>query len=389
MPNGIDGVQQINPTAVGGEFWYIGTEPHMDPRFNCPDIMGNMTDGYMCAIDPAVMSVETSMGYNQGSVRKNVNHGFIASVGFMYRSNDWRDVEMTGYFNCTEVTNSACRIQMFARGAELKDERQWCPGSFYMGELTMDGQFRWVKGQYYLSCIAQDWIEAAKIGLGEDLIHRVNSDGWFGIKIVMSNRDIGDGRNGVELHLYLDKGNTNTWVLVGSADYIDSGGWGQDDGFCEGDPDQIITWGGPLATFRLEAGGSQVMFKKLSVREIDLGGEFIAPVPTASAITAASGVFNKVIGLVTLRYRVGMFEIPTCTGEIPTDPDPPPPPPGDPNNPPPTGSLFVEMRFAHKFTIVRASTTITSIDEIMSEMRARAIATANVSGINFGPNFPF
>lgn len=365
MVNGLDGVKMINPSAIGGEFWYLSTEPASDPRLNTPvKLEGNYTDGFTCPIDPALITVETSVGYNPGSVNRSVNHAFLASVGYMYRSNDWRDVEWTGYFDCRNVTDTNARIQLFARSAELNEQRSWCPGTFYMGELTMDGRFRWVKGQYYLSCEQKDWISATDVGLGSDLITR--TIGWFGLKIIMTNIDIGDTKQGVQLRLYVDANNSNGWTLVGAADFIDNGNWGRDGEFCKGKSDQIITWGGPLASMRLER-GTQIIFNKLSVREIGQGGEFIAPLPTAQAQIAATGAFQRLIGMVTLRYRIGVFSIPTCLGEIPTDPDPPPGGPGDPDPPPPGGSVFVEMRIAHRFDINRSAVAITSVEEFPSE----------------------
>lgn len=354
----------INPTAVGGEFWYLSTEPEADPRFNTPKLTGNYTDGFQVTTDTAFMTVENSIGYSNGSVRPNVNHAFIASTGFLYSSKDWRDVEMTGYFDCRQVINPNARIQFFARSAEITGVRQWCPGSFYMGELSMDGRFRWVKAQYWLSAFQKDWISASDIGLGADLAQRVN--GWFGIKIVIHNIDIGNGRLGVQLQLYVDRNNSNGWSLVGAADLIDNGGWGADGKPCGGNADQIITWGGPLATFKLE-GDTSIIFNKLSVREVDVRGAFVTPEPTAQAKAAAVGAFQRVIGMVTFRYRVGISVIPTCIGEIPTDPDPPPPGPGDPGEPPP-GNVFVEMSLAHRYDINRQTTTITRVEEMITEI---------------------
>jgi hypothetical protein len=51
-------------------------------------------------------------------------------------------------------------------------------------------------------------------------------------------------------------------------DFVDSGGWGNQGGYCGGDPDQIITWGGPIATFRWDY-ATDVDFKNFSVREIE------------------------------------------------------------------------------------------------------------------------
>ena len=49
---------------------------------------------------------------------------------------------------------------------------------------------------------------------------------------------------------------------------MDSGDWGKEGKECNGKKDQIITWGGPIATFRWD-GATDVDFKFLSVREID------------------------------------------------------------------------------------------------------------------------
>ena len=365
MVNGLDGIQMINPNVIGGEFWYLSTEPEADPRFNAPThLEGNYTDGFTCPEDPAIMSIETSMGYDRGTVPKDINHAFIASVGFMHRSNDWRDIEWTGYFDCRNVTDANARIQVFARSAEITEEKLWCPGSFYMGELAMDGRFRWVKCQYYLSAENKDWISATDVGLGSDLTTRIT--GWFGLKVVMYNVDIGEGQQGVQLRLYVDANNSNSWKLVGAADVLDRGGWGADGTVCRGKADQIISWGAPLVSIRFER-GTRIVFNKLSVREIGAGGEFLVPDTSPQAQAAATGAFQRVIGMVTLRYRIGVFTAPTCLGEIPTDPDPDPGDPGDPDPPPPGGNTFVEMRLAHKYDINRSQTTIITVESFASE----------------------
>jgi hypothetical protein len=64
---------------------------------------------------------------------------------------------------------------------------------------------------------------------------------------------------------WVDKNNDNTWVKVD--DFVDRGGFGNQGGHCGGDPDQIITWGGPDAVFRWD-GQTDVDVKNLSVREI-------------------------------------------------------------------------------------------------------------------------
>ena len=362
MVDGIDGIKMINPPSIGGEEWYIATTPKEDPRFNSSsELTGNYDDGFVITAEPALIQVETSMGYNMGSVRSNVNHSFISSVGFMYQSNDWRDVEITGLFNCANVTNANARIQIFARCAEITERRQWCPGTFYMGELTMDGQFRWTKGQYHLSYESKPWLDSNTVGLGSDLTTRIEP--WFGLKIVMNNEDIGlpgEGKQGVRLWAYVDKLNNNEWELIDGSSVLDNGGWGKDGGFCGGNDDQIITWGGPLASFAFPGGSSQILFKRLSVREIDVGGQFLPPAATTQTAYAAAKGFQRVIAMSTHRYRVGTFITPTCKGEVPTDPDPSTPPPEEP---PESGNIQKMKRIAHKYNINSIRTSVTSIDE--------------------------
>ena len=51
-------------------------------------------------------------------------------------------------------------------------------------------------------------------------------------------------------------------------EYIDNGDWGKEGKECSGKKDQIIIWGGPIATFRW-GDATNVNFKFLSVQEID------------------------------------------------------------------------------------------------------------------------
>jgi hypothetical protein len=337
----------IYPTAVGGEVWHLPANPKNDLRFNAANLTGNPTDGFTIADDTKVMSAETSGGYNFGSTVQMIDHSFIDSVGYMYASTDWRDVEITGYFNCQNVPeNLDARIQMFARGAERSDNRPWCPGSFYCGELTMDGRFRWTKGQYHISYTNKEWIESNNVGLGTNL----RELGWFGFKIVMYNVDIGtpgEGLQGVKLEAYVDDVDNNEWDFIQTSDVTDNGGWGEDGEICGGHADQIITWGGPLVSFKFE-NGADIRFRKLSAREIAPSAVFADPTASIPENIGSFPAANRVVATTRHLYRMGTFIAPTCIGEIPTDPDPPAPPPGG-------GLTTSTKRIAHRSKINRSS----------------------------------
>lgn len=91
-----------------------------------------------------------------------------------------------------------------------------------------------------------------------------DGDGQFvGFKTVMYNMEL-NGETVVKLESYVDPNNDNQWQKVD--EFIDQGGCDEGEE-CRGDPDRIVTWGGPLASFRWDDGDS-IDIKNLSVREI-------------------------------------------------------------------------------------------------------------------------
>jgi hypothetical protein len=68
------------------------------------------------------------------------------------------------------------------------------------------------------------------------------------------------------MEMWIDETNNGIWKKVYK--YMDTGGWGSAMDRCGGAPDQLITWGSPVATFRWDK-TANVDFRNLSVREID------------------------------------------------------------------------------------------------------------------------
>ena len=56
-------------------------------------------------------------------------------------------------------------------------------------------------------------------------------------------------------------------IFRGVNEIVDSGRWGSAGEECGGAPDQIISWGGPIVTYRWD-NSPDVDIKDLSVREI-------------------------------------------------------------------------------------------------------------------------
>ena len=173
----------------------------------------------------------------------------------MQSPNDWRDVEITGYVKLN--SGSGDNFAWYARGGRHTGfgNPEGCEGVAYKGDLYYNGQTRWTKEQWHTGgYVFGDYQK----GMGP-----LNGK-WVGFKAIMYN--IQDaGKTAVKLEIWLDKNNDNQWTKVNER--VDNGGWGNNGGECGGQPDQIITWGGPIASYRWDS-ASNVDIKSFSVREI-------------------------------------------------------------------------------------------------------------------------
>jgi len=249
------GVTQIYPTKKDGEQWYLKSNPDSDTRFSPQTSLTKNSDGSFKIKSTKVrMGVFTSSGFHPGEI-KTLNHNKIALAGYMQSPNDWKDVEITGYVKLNSGNND--NFVWYARGARHTGygSPQGCEGVAYKGDLFYDGSTRFSKEQWHTGGYV-----FGEFGKNIGPI----KDKWVGLKVIMYNI-VQDDKTIVKLELWVDKNNNNDWTKA--AEKIDKGGWGNTGGECGGEADQIITWGGPIASFRWD-GATDVDFKKFSVREI-------------------------------------------------------------------------------------------------------------------------
>jgi hypothetical protein len=249
------GIKKIYSTKPGGEQWFMNMQdPNNDPRSSPPSMSKNSDGSWRVTSDQVRYGVFTSAGYKPDDVV--IDHGAIASRGYMQSPNDWKNIEMTGQvkFNSGD---SGENWAWYARGGRHtgSGNPEGCEGSSLKGDLRYtDGTVRWAKEQWHVSYVFSSWKNSP-----------ASADGKFvGFKAMMYNTMV-NGETAVKLELWVDPNNSNNWQQV--YDFIDQGGWGSDGGECNGAPDQIISWGGPIASFRWD-GANSVDLKNLSVREI-------------------------------------------------------------------------------------------------------------------------
>jgi hypothetical protein len=249
------GVKKIYPTKKDGEQWYLNSNPNDDPRYSPQTTLTKNSDGSFKVKSTKVrMGVFTSSGFHPEQI-DTLNHNKIAQAGYMQSPNDWRDVEITGYVKLNSGNND--NFVWYARGGRHTGfgSPQGCEGVAYKGGLFYSGATRWEKEQWHSGGYV-----FAEFGKNIGPI----KGKWVGLKVIMYNI-VQNDKTAVKLELWVDKSNNNNWIKA--TEKIDKGGWGNNGRECGGKPDQIITWGGPIAAFRWD-GATDVDIKKFSVREI-------------------------------------------------------------------------------------------------------------------------
>ena len=277
------GIREIYPSKPGGEEWFMNMQdPNNDPRtFKNPRMTQNADGSWKiffnnggnqqqiipvqssgnCCQDEVRYSILTSSGYNTSKI--TINEQKLEKRGYMQSHNDWKNVEMTGYAKLISTTGSSFASNnggwtWEARGARHVGDipPDVCYGTSYNAHILWNtGDVRWEKEQWHAHIIPTDYNPSTAISLGK----------FIGFKAIMYNLKQYNGKTIVNLEIWIDPNNDNNWYKV--YQIKDSGGWGDAGQECGGKPDQIITWGGPLAIFRWDE-ATDVDIKDFSVREI-------------------------------------------------------------------------------------------------------------------------
>jgi hypothetical protein len=252
----IFGIKKLYPTKSGGEEWYMNmNNPTGDSRFNPQNTITKNPDGsWKMKATQVRMAVYTSTGYDGDDI-PTLDHSSIATKGYMLRSNDWRNFEMTQYVK-VNTSPSDDNFSPNGRGGRHTGDGPpvGCEGSSMKGDVFFSGKVRFAKEQWHVSYVFTN-LKTPTSSI---------EDKWIGIKFVVYNF-VENNKIVVKGELWLDTNNSGNFVKVDET--IDRGGWGTEGTECDGAPDQIISWGGPITTFRWDT-ATDVDFKNLSVREI-------------------------------------------------------------------------------------------------------------------------
>jgi hypothetical protein len=268
------GIQKIYPTKIGGEEWYMNMQNIFDDNqffpFGVSDskfedsnlkIDKNEDGSWKLRSDDQLakvrMNVYTSEGYDPGKI-ETLDQSNLEDMGYMQTVRDWRNIEMTGYIklNNNNIPLSEGRFTWYNRGGH-HTENDPCEGVAYKGDIFFSGDTRFAKEQWHVKYFFTEIKNDLKSIKGK----------WIGYKFIIYNLEKTDSsKTMVKMEIWIDYNNNGNWKKIN--EYIDKGKWGDAGKKCDGKKDQIITWGGPIATFRWDK-ADDVDFKNFSVREID------------------------------------------------------------------------------------------------------------------------
>ncbi|HEX5186812.1 MAG TPA: hypothetical protein VFV86_07970, partial [Nitrososphaeraceae archaeon] len=269
------GIEKIYPSKIGGEKWYMNMQNIFDDDqffpFGVSDskfedsnlkIEKNEDGTWKLRSEDNLakvrMNVYTSEGYDPEKI-KTLDQSKLEDIGYMQTERDWKNIEMTGYIklNNNNIPLSEGRFTWYTRGGH-HTENEPCEGVAYKGDIFFSGDTRFAKEQWHVNYFFTDIKNDLKSIKGK----------WIGYKFILYNLEQkSDSPNTmVKMESWIDFNDNGNWKKIN--EYVDKGKWGDSGKKCDGKKDQIITWGGPIATFRWDK-ADDVDFKNFSVREID------------------------------------------------------------------------------------------------------------------------
>jgi hypothetical protein len=264
------GVKMIYPTKSLGDTWFLNANPgHVagDTRLVSNAIVSFPAADVMAMVGPNIRwGVAITGGYNQAITFTDQVQ--LRQRKYMQSVNDWKNTEITGYFNVKHqtgaTTNGGVHIEMSVRGAWHTASIP-CLGTGYHMNIYPNGQMIFKKE---LSNESYTFNNPIKEGAVLNWV----AGQWFGLKMVTRSTNTGT----VKIEAWLDSVANNTWLKVFETE--DTGTWGGAPNGCGGSDHTIINWGGPLAMFRWD-NIDDIQAKWWSVREIDATTSTAQPVP--------------------------------------------------------------------------------------------------------------
>ncbi len=260
------GIKKIYPTKPGGEEWFMNMDNiKADPRFEIGGSANDVKKNSDASWSPLSGDKVRLLVYTSDSKGKfddknmpTYNLKDLAATGHWYKENDWKNIEMGGYFKLNSADDLGLGYSFYSRSIDHSSTHGGCGGATPKFNIGFDGEIKAKKEMWHISMLDSPGVN------DEDLSPSIVGK-WLGIKGVVYNLP---GDKGVKQEFWIDKTNEGKWEKV--YEFTDEGGFGERGNNgpekCGGSWDQLYTWGSPKSVFTWDQ--SNVSFKFLSVREI-------------------------------------------------------------------------------------------------------------------------
>jgi predicted MPP superfamily phosphohydrolase len=260
------GIKKIYPTKPGGEEWFMNMDNmKADHRFEISGSGQEVKKNSDASWSPIsnekvrlVVFTSDSKGKFDDKNMSTYNLKELAARGHWYNANDWKNIEMGGYFKLNNADDLRSGYSFYSRSIDHSSTHGGCVGATPKFNIGYDGEIKAKKEMWHLSLLDSP-------GVNDDDLSPSIVGKWLGIKGIIYN--LPDDK-GVKQEFWIDKTNEGKWEKV--YEFTDEGGFGERGNNgpekCGGSWDQIYTWGSPMSVFTWDQ--SDVSFKFLSVREI-------------------------------------------------------------------------------------------------------------------------
>ena len=248
------GIKELYQSKPGGEQWLMNMDTAKDSRSGSPSLTKNTDGSFRVSGQENIRyRIYTSTGYHEPP---NTDQKQLAKQEYMLAPNDWKNVEMTGYIRVAQNEPADNHFAWYARGG-IPTSTRGCEGTSIKGQMFVDGHTNFAKEQWHTGGYVFTPTKSSIVG---SMVGK-----WIGFKMVTYNFQE-NGKTVVMMQNWVDKDNNGHWVKI--YEYIDRGGLGTQGSHCgAANPDQIITWGGPIAIFGWDHFNA-VDIKNFSIREI-------------------------------------------------------------------------------------------------------------------------
>ena len=326
MPNDKFGNPFFYPSKEGGVFFQLSNDPNDDDWLGFPDEVSNIGNGQF-TIKPN--------GPTDWEIAKNPGHeadcdmdfGDVDKRGYASKADDPRDVEIKFLAKFSGLGDHGFSIG----GPTGSHSGSGCCGGFaYMVTIEVGKKPSTFTFRKEIWHVQYDDSPEGELE-HDDLDFKIDGHGWVGLGYCRYNKTVSGKKDAVVLEFWFNptpEDDPKNWILGGRVTDRDGNGWSNGGGKCGGAKDQVGRWSATKFRMKTNSESGSIVFKNVTMREIDPEKEFDEEPSTGGGGTTGGGSVQRNIHYCIIRgqspqdYKGIMRTLTEELVETQTDPDP-------------------------------------------------------------------